>query len=391
MRFLHCADIHLGARRFGSDRLTGDFSTSFKRMAEDAVRREVNAVIISGDLFDRSGGDLLTLHDAERTLRSLRDSGIEVIAIEGDHDAHGGPGSCLTALAHQGLIRMLTPPVAGERPKEWSEERKFGSYIDIDGVRIIGLGHRGEGSPHCLGRMIEAVEPAGFTVAMLHAGIDLPAVPGCGLRRSELEALREKVNYLALGHAHHRCSIDGWAYNPGGLENRRPEECALNKGYFVVHMDGSKAKVEAVDSIRRPGHIVPVDVSGLDIYAQVNRAIKAAVEARNIDPATEPIVSVDLIGRPHLDLSCYDGGICSWIIAVTGALECFINDRTQRSRALERRFEILAEARPSSSRLTPEETSDLMLRFRGETFLGMASATEIHTNPPEAKGDDAKG
>jgi len=48
MRFLHCADIHLGARRFGSDRLTGDFSTSFKRMAEDAVRREVNAVIMSG-------------------------------------------------------------------------------------------------------------------------------------------------------------------------------------------------------------------------------------------------------------------------------------------------------------------------------------------------------
>jgi|GEM_PF-6255177 len=374
MRFLHCADIHLGARRFGSGRLTQDFSMSFRRMAEDAVRREVNAVIICGDLFDRSGGDLFTLHEAERTLALLRNHGIEVVAIEGDHDARGAPSSNLIALVHRGLIKLLTAPKPTERPKEWSKDARSGSYLDIGGVRFIGLGHRSEGKASRISSTLEAIEPAGFTVAMLHTGIDMSAVPGCGLRRPELEMLRQKVDYLALGHAHHRCSIDGWAYNPGGLENWRPEECVLSKGYFVVEADGPEAKVEAVDSVRRLGHIVPVDVSGLDTCAQVNRAIKAAVEERNIDPATEPVVSVDLLGRPRLDLSMYDGGMCSWIISLTGAVECFINDRTQRGRFPERRPEIMVGARSIASRLTPEEASDLMLRFRGPSRIMESSA-----------------
>lgn len=385
MRFLHCADIHLGTRRFGSDRLTQDFSLSFKHLAEDAVRREVDAVIVCGDLFDRSGGDLLTLHDAERTLTYLWNNGIGVIAIEGDHDAHGAPSSCLMTLAQQGLVRLLTAPGLRERPKKWSEERKNGSYIDIGGVRFIGLKHRSEGSSDRLSTMVGAIEPSGFTVVILHAGIDLPPGSECGLRPSELEMLREKADYLALGHAHHRCSIDGWAYNPGGLENWRPEECALSKGYFLVEIDGSRAKVEAIDSVRRPGHMIPVDVSGLDTCAQVNRAIKAAVEERNIDPATEPIVSVDLLGKPRLDLSRYDGGMCSWIISLTGALECFINDRTLRSRLRERDFDSMAMVRFNSSRLTPEETSDLMLRFRGKSMNNAEESAKLHADVPEAK------
>ncbi|MBI0584450.1 MAG: hypothetical protein ISF22_09535, partial [Methanomassiliicoccus sp.] len=156
-------------------------------------------------------------------------------------------------------------------------------------------------------------------------------------------------------------------------------ECARRKGYFVVDVHGTEARVEAVDSVRRPGHLVNIDVSSLDGDAEVNRAIKLALKEADIDPATEPIVSVDLVGRPRFDLSQYDGGsMCSWIISLTGAVECLINDRTRFNPAGMMMTQrpmghdaIWGEMASISSRLTPEETSDLVLRFRGRPTVDL--------------------
>ncbi len=376
MRFIHCSDLHLGTIRFGNDRLTGDFSRSFRLMAEDAVKRDVDAVIICGDLFNRFGANPFTLYEAEKVLTLLRSSGIEAIAVEGDHDvcSCGKQTSWLRFLAHRDLVKLLDSRHAVRgKMKEWSEETKSGSYIDIEGVRFCGLGYNGEMSSLGLNLFREAVEPAEFTVAMLHAAVgrhndtDLGGMEGY-----DAEMLGEKVDYLALGHVHGRYSIGGWMFNPGGLENWRPEECLRKKGYFLVDVSGSEASVEAIDSVRRPGHVVNVDVSGLDTDAGVNRAIKVAMREADIDPATGPIVSVDLVGRPRFDLSNYDGGgMCSWVISLTGAVECLVNDRTcfapsvamQADRPKD--LEVIREVvRHHASRLTPEEASDLVLKYR---------------------------
>lgn len=348
------------------------------RMIEDVVERDVDAVIICGDVFDRFGADLLTLHEAERALGKLKDGGIEAIAIEGDHDAFfGREASWLRYLARRGLVKLLdVRSTAGAELRGWSEERGTGSFIDVEGVRFFGLGYRGEASPPGMRLVREAIEPADLTVAMMHAGIGPCNAPGAMSAR-DAEVLREKVDYLALGHVHERFSTDGWMFNPGGLENWRPEECAAGKGYFIVDVSGADYKVEAVDSARRAGHIISVDVSGLATDAAVNGAIKAALRDADIDPASGPVVSVDLVGRPRFDLSRYDGGsMCSWIISLTGAVECLVNDRTLLEppgnvqsasiTAAGRESRIDASLRSASaSRMTPEERADLILRLPG--------------------------
>jgi DNA repair exonuclease SbcCD nuclease subunit len=385
MRFVHCSDLHLGASRFGNERLRGDLTGAFMRMVEDVIERDVDAVIICGDVFDRFGADLLTLHEAEGALVKLKDSGIETIAIEGDHDIFfGRDASWLRFLARRGLVKLLEA-WGGESIdiREWSEERGTGAFVDVEGARFFGIGHRVEAGLKSLRLLGKAIEPADLTVAMMHAGIGPrnSSDPG-SITAPDSELLREKVDYLALGHVHRRFSIDGWIYNPGGLENWRPEECISGKGYFLVDVRGADYKVQAVDSVRRAGHLISVDVSGLDTDAAINGAIKAAVMDAGIDPSSEPVVSVDLVGRPRFDLSRYDGGsMCSWIISRTGAVECLVNDRTiigpsvtvqsadAALRAMRSRIGTSAQS-PNASRMTPEERADLILRLP-DAFRGM--------------------
>ena len=51
MRFLHCGDLHIGAGR--GDGREEDFATAFLEVAALAVDRQVDFVLIAGDLFDR--------------------------------------------------------------------------------------------------------------------------------------------------------------------------------------------------------------------------------------------------------------------------------------------------------------------------------------------------
>ena len=72
----------------------------------------------------------------------LRDAGIPVVVIEGNHDCHESESkfSWLRSLSQWGFIKLLEPVYdeGGVRLTAWNENEGKGSYIDIDGVRIFG-------------------------------------------------------------------------------------------------------------------------------------------------------------------------------------------------------------------------------------------------------------
>jgi exonuclease SbcD len=83
---LHTADTHVGYRQYNSPARRADFLSAFERVLEDAVDRDVDAVVHAGDLFhDRRPGlqDLLGTVDA---LRILDDADIPFLAIVGNHE-----------------------------------------------------------------------------------------------------------------------------------------------------------------------------------------------------------------------------------------------------------------------------------------------------------------
>src|SRR5436190_1198662 len=86
MRFLHVADIHLGNYQYNNKQRFNDFFLAFKQVAELAVTQQIQVCIIAGDLFHKAAVDALTLLQAEDCLEIMREAGIKILAVAGNHD-----------------------------------------------------------------------------------------------------------------------------------------------------------------------------------------------------------------------------------------------------------------------------------------------------------------
>lgn len=87
MRFLHSADWHLGRYLHGTS-LIEDQAAVLDQFVELARTERVDAVVIAGDVYDRSvpPGDAVALLD-DVLARLVVDAGIPVILIAGNHDS----------------------------------------------------------------------------------------------------------------------------------------------------------------------------------------------------------------------------------------------------------------------------------------------------------------
>lgn len=263
MRFLHIADVHLGHQQYNVAERFNDFGRAFLDAVKLAVDEQVRVVVIAGDLFHRAAVDPLTLLQAQEGLQRLQAAGIAVLAVHGNHDRvrYGAAMSWLEYLMEQGLFCLLAPDVSSSplalRP--WDEKAGAGGYIDIDGVRFIGMPWMGASAPGLLGEIAgiwDSLDWKGirFAVLLTHAGVEgqMPHMPG-GIMFADLGPLRGKVDYLALGHLHKPYAVEGWIYNPGSLETCSFDEADYECGAYLVdvHDDGSFV-AEHRKMIRRP-------------------------------------------------------------------------------------------------------------------------------------------
>jgi DNA repair protein SbcD/Mre11 len=86
MRFLHTSDWHLGRRLHGAE-LLADQEVFLAWLLELAVSEEVDAVLVSGDVYDRAqpGADAISLMD--RTVAGFARARIPLVISSGNHDS----------------------------------------------------------------------------------------------------------------------------------------------------------------------------------------------------------------------------------------------------------------------------------------------------------------
>jgi DNA repair exonuclease SbcCD nuclease subunit len=149
----------------------------------------------------------------------------------------------------------------------------------------------------------EQVTPdaAGFTIMMLHAGIQgtVPHLHG-GLTMAQLDPLKGQVNYLALGHVHKRLTLDGWIFNPGSTETCSLEETGPDwpHGFFDVTVrPGDELEIEVVERSTngRPFQRIRVEVDGAESPDDVFMRVEAKVKAQRKVPAGA-VVEISLTG-----------------------------------------------------------------------------------------------
>ncbi len=179
-RFLHLADIHLGFDRYDNKERTKDFFWALQDAIQKyAISERVNFVVIAGDLFEHRNIQPGTLNQAKVCLEMLREAGIPVLAIEGNHDnrPYGTQASWLRYLSEDGLLILLEPgnPTSGE-PLYAPWDGSHGGYIDLDcGVRVFGSYWYGTSAPRAIAHLAEAIQqlPVGpqHSVMMFHHGL----------------------------------------------------------------------------------------------------------------------------------------------------------------------------------------------------------------------------
>jgi len=316
IKFLHLSDVHLGCRRYSLEERTKDFFRSWDDViTKHALPNGVDFVLVAGDFFDRRNIDPQTMNHAMIGLQRLKEAGIPVVAIEGNHDRRDAvsPYSWMRSFSQAGYMILLEPVPGDESPINmvpWSEEDRAGSYVDIKGARIFGSHWYGTAANVAMSILSDAVRRARdenhFNILLLHTDVEGQlSRPIPALSVEKLKELRAHVDYVALGHTHKRFEVEGWAFNPGSLEACTIDEYREERGLYLVEVDDER-RINARhirDYVQRPFQRLSFDVSGVVEPEEVHAGVLDVVrrEARTHDPATSdapaPIIEISLRGH----------------------------------------------------------------------------------------------
>lgn len=245
-KFIHAADIHLDsplrnlAQYDGApvEALRTATRQALENLVDLAMREQVAFVLIAGDLYDGNWDSTQTgLHFAERMAR-LREAGISVYLIAGNHDA-----------ANKMTHKLRLP----DNVRYLSEREPQTIEVADAGVQIHGQGFaRREVLENLVPRYPAAIDGY-FNIGMLHT-----CATGAGhepYAPCTLDDLRNKgYDYWALGHIHQReilCEEPLIAFS-GNLQGRHIRETGP-KGCYLVAVDNARratAEFRTLDVLR---------------------------------------------------------------------------------------------------------------------------------------------
>lgn len=330
LKFLHIADIHLGATPYHDVERSKDF---FRALHHVIVRYGVEAgvdfVVVAGDLFDKRNVEPRVLTQATVVFQELKDAGIPVYAIEGNHDrsGHASEVTWLRFLSDWGWIKLLEPEHQEDGSivlNPWSDEEHHGGYIDHQGVRLVGSKWYGATTASVIAPLADAIrvlpgDP--YTLLMFHSGLEgyLDHYSGALSHRQLMPLKDAGVHYLALGHIHKQYAEGGWIFNPGSLESGNVAEYREVRGAYLVEVDveaKTHTATHVTDYPSRPFHRMRLDCSPFHRPEAILEATETLLKRewasyrplRMVDETVEkPVVELTLEGtlgfrRHELDL-----------------------------------------------------------------------------------------
>jgi len=240
---MHLADLHLGYEQYGLRERAKDLSRRFREAAQKALDERVDFVVIAGDVFHSRAVDPATLMAAVEVLRPLREAGVPVLAVAGNHERgwRGDRQTWLSLLDSLGYLRNLDVGIERGLLRLGAPSGPQPSICELPSARVIGLPYLGSVLPRLLEQLAEELRQMErrYTVLLAHAGLE-GEMPGFTqpLRREHLSPLEGLVDYVALGHLHKPFEHENWIYNPGSLEALGADEVQFHGGWYAVEVSG---------------------------------------------------------------------------------------------------------------------------------------------------------
>ena len=261
LRLLHTSDWHLG-RAFHEASLLDDQAWVLERLLEVLRDARPDALVVSGDLYDRAvpPHEAVTLLD--ETLTRVADLGIPVVAIAGNHDSPERLSFGARLLTARGvhlrgaLDRVAEPVVIPGKGLIYAMP-----FVDPEVVRGLVKDETLRGHAAATARALaparaaaaEAVARGEVTVLLAHAFVqgaeetpDSERPVSVGTAGSVPVATFEGFDYVALGHLHAPQEVAPGLRYSGSLLKYSFAEATHAKAAWLVEVGRGAARAEAV-------------------------------------------------------------------------------------------------------------------------------------------------
>ncbi len=260
MRFMHIADVHLGAEPdhgyvWSKDR-GREIWESFRHVIEEAKEEQVDLLLIAGDLFNRQPKEQ-ELKEVNYLFSTLGQTAVVLIA--GNHDYLRQDSPYLTFPWARNVICLFSPDCERVRLPELKTE-------------IYGFSYHRQQITEPLVDDLVAEKNDYFKILLAHGG-EPNYIP---MSREHLK--NAGFDYIALGHIHKpQAMIENLAVYPGALE---PVDCSdfSKHGYILGESSRRKLKLRFVETARRQYIRAEIPVSEEDSSFSVREKIARAIE-----------------------------------------------------------------------------------------------------------------
>lgn len=225
MKIAVLGDPHLGCMNY-TDKRTSDFAKRFNLAIDESLKRKVDAVFILGDVFDSSAyrrsvdSFAACLSEIAPSLMRLKESGVEIFAIAGNHEyGRGRGGGELRILSDLNIIRFLDDEA-----------------VEFKGLRIVGISWKSE--PESFRTTLKKLEqPTRNSILLIHQFCEGSELLPSFLSEVKRQDLKEWP-VVFVGH-HHQYEDLGHAVAPGSLEVHMAHEIG-QKGFVVYDTESKK-------------------------------------------------------------------------------------------------------------------------------------------------------
>jgi DNA repair protein SbcD/Mre11 len=257
MRLLHTSDWHLG-RSFHREDMLGAQARYVDHLVETVRSEGVDAVLVSGDLYDRALPPVDAVALCDEALKRLAAEKVQVVIISGNHDSAQRLGFGSGLMDASGIHLRSDPQSVGA------------PVVLSDGTAVYGIPYLEPEVVRSRWELPERGHTAALTEAMARVRADLATRGGrsvvlahafvTGGEASESErdisvggvasvpmSVFDGVDYVALGHLHGRqCMSETVRYSGSPLAYSFSEEHQV-KGAWLVDL-GETVRAEFVEA-----------------------------------------------------------------------------------------------------------------------------------------------
>jgi exonuclease SbcD len=305
--FVHAADLHLGYAQYGLEVRRQDFDDAFNELVQKTMELKPDFMIICGDLFHQPRPSNITLENAIKSFKRLRDASIPVLTVDGSHDSapNSITSTILNPLDSAGLIYHL--------PRHSGANWKKSNCCYVYGIPNFRSKHKTEETlPQFMQLNPPIPEKSVFNIFVMHGTVDLPGV-NPPYMEAELPStiLPDGFDYYAAGHIHQRFLgkfKNGLLAYSGSTETVSYDESKYKKGFYHVQVNERGELNPEIVELQSPRNFVVIEneFSGANAHKITEQAVQmvksADEEGAIIIPVLKGVLPVEA-NRTEIDVT----------------------------------------------------------------------------------------